>query len=76
MEDVSFDTSARFMLRYHDSNDGFYFDRHGFVLDFVIRKARPKNRHFSTYYTDRIRRRVACKYRRQVDEFGYRFEES
>lgn len=91
------------MLGYHDSNDCFYFDRHGFVVDFVIRfdeleaafaqvcdrpglsntglpwlkrKARPRNRHYSTYYTDRILRRVARKYRRQIDEFGYRFEDS
>ena len=37
-------------------------------------KARPKDRHYTTYYDARTRERVARVYRRQIEEFEYSFE--
>ena len=101
-EEIPFRVFAKYMLRYYEGNDGFYFHRDGsMALDHVLRyenlqadfrdlcerlglpetslpalktKTRPKDRHYSEYYDEESRERVARFYRRQIETFGYSFE--
>jgi hypothetical protein len=101
-EKIPFPVFAKYMLRYYEMNDGFYFNGDGTLgLDHVLRyenltedfgrvcerlgipdtplpflktKTRPKGTHYSEYYDDESRERVARVHRRQIEAFGYTFE--
>ena len=38
-------------------------------------KSRAERKHYTTYYDDRTRERVAKTYRKHIEHFGYHFEE-
>jgi hypothetical protein len=70
---------ADFMIRFERLNEDFTtvlarLGLSGVSLPHAKGSHRPKGAHYSTYYTDATRKRVAEWYAAEIEAFGYRFE--
>ncbi len=78
--DRSGSVALDFLIRYEHLQEDYtsVCDRLGLPVSEVPSlktKARVGRRHYTTYYNDRARERVAKMYHRHIEHFGYRFEE-